>query len=57
MRHASIQATMNVYGTAMTDGKRRAHGNVVQMVLKPAANPPNTAEAEAAKPAPVAIVG
>ena len=48
---------MNVYGTAMTDGKRRAHGNVVQMVLKPAANPPNTAEAEAAKPAPVAIVG
>jgi len=36
MRHASIQTTMNVYGQAMTDSKRQAHGNVVQMVLKPA---------------------
>jgi hypothetical protein len=26
--------TMNVYGRAMTDGKRQAHGNVVQMVLQ-----------------------
>jgi integrase len=25
MRHASIQATMNVYGRAMTDSKRQAH--------------------------------
>ncbi len=33
MRHASIQTTMNVYGRAMTDSKKRAHNNVVQMVL------------------------
>jgi hypothetical protein len=48
---------MNVYGRAMTDGKRQAHGNVVEMILKPAGNPTNKPEAEAAKPAPVAIVG
>jgi integrase len=34
MRHASIQTTMNVYGRAMTDSKRHAHNNVVQMVLR-----------------------
>ena len=34
MRHASIQTTMNVYGRAMTDSKRQAHKNVVEMVLK-----------------------
>ncbi len=34
MRHASIQTTMNVYGRAMTDSKRQAHSNVVQMVFK-----------------------
>jgi integrase len=34
MRHASIQTTMNVYGRAMTDDKRKAHDKVVQMVLK-----------------------
>ena len=34
MRHASIQTTMNVYGKAMTDSKRLAHGKVVEMVLK-----------------------
>ena len=34
MRHASIQTTMNVYGRAMTESKRQAHSNVVQMVLK-----------------------
>lgn len=34
MRHASIQTTMNVYGRAMTDSKRQAHSNVVQMVMK-----------------------
>jgi hypothetical protein len=54
MRHASIQTTMNVYGRAMTDGKRQAHGNVVEMILKPAGNPTNKAEAE--KPVPLAIV-
>jgi hypothetical protein len=56
MRHASIQTTMNVYGRAMTDGKRQAHGNVVEMILKPAVNPTNKPEAEAAEPAPLAIV-
>jgi integrase len=34
MRHASIQTTMNVYGRAMTDSKRQAHHNVVQMILQ-----------------------
>ena len=34
MRHASIQTTMNVYGRAMTDSKRQAHNNVVQMILQ-----------------------
>jgi hypothetical protein len=34
MRHASIQTTMNIYGKAMTDTKRRAHRKVVEMVLK-----------------------
>ncbi len=34
MRHASIQTTMNVYGRAMTDSKRQAHSNVVQMALQ-----------------------
>jgi integrase len=33
MRHA-IQSTMNVYGRAMSDGKREANSNVVQMVLR-----------------------
>jgi integrase len=33
MRHASIQTTMNTYGRAMTDSKRQAHGNVVEMIL------------------------
>jgi hypothetical protein len=44
-------------GRAMTDGERRAHGNVVEMILKPAGSPTNKPEAEAAKPAPVAIAG
>lgn len=35
MRHASIQTTMNIYGKAMTDTKRQAHRQVVEMVLKP----------------------
>ena len=35
MRHASIQTTMNVYGKAMTDTKRKANSKVVEMILKP----------------------
>ena len=58
MRHASIQTTMNVYGRAMTDGKRQAHGNVVQMVLKPVAeNGTDTKEAGDKNPVSTAIVG
>jgi integrase len=34
MRHASIQTTMNVYGKAMTDTKRQAHSNIVELVFK-----------------------
>ena len=30
---ARVQTTMNVYGTAMLDSKRRANSKVVQMVL------------------------
>jgi integrase len=33
MRHAGIRTTMNIYGKAMTDGKRPAHSKVVEMVL------------------------
>jgi integrase len=33
MRHASIQTTMNVYGRAMSEGKRQAHGKVVEMLV------------------------
>lgn len=36
MRHSSIQTTMNVYGGAVADDKRDAHGKVVRMVLKQA---------------------
>jgi len=57
MRHASIQTTMNVYGRAMTDSKRQAHGNVVQMVLKSAATNETTTAAEAKNLQSVAIVG
>jgi len=57
MRHASIQTTMNVYGRAMTDSKRQAHGNVVQMVLKSAATNETTIAAEAKNLQSVAIVG
>jgi integrase len=46
MRHASIQTTMNVYGRAMTDSKREAHKNVVQMVLKSEPQPTAAASAE-----------
>jgi hypothetical protein len=47
-----------VYGRVMTDGKRQAHGNVVQMVLKPTAeNGTDTKEAGAKNPVSTAIVG
>jgi integrase len=49
MRHASIQTTMNVYGRAISDGKRQANKNVVQMVLKPAS--------KSEKPTPDVSVG
>lgn len=34
MRHASITTTMDVYGRAMTDTKRKANSKVVKMVLQ-----------------------
>ena len=33
MRHADIRTTMNVYGKAMDQSKRKAHGKVVRLVL------------------------
>ncbi len=33
MRHADIRTTMNVYGKAMDESKRAAHGKVVSLVL------------------------
>ena len=33
MRQASIQTTMNIYGKAMADSKRRAHSQLVEIVL------------------------
>jgi integrase len=33
MRHADIRTTMNVYGKAMDESKRRAHSEVVRLVL------------------------
>jgi integrase len=33
MRHASIQTTINVYGQAMTESKRTANIEVVEIVL------------------------
>jgi len=35
MRHASIQTTMNVYGRAMTETKRRANSQVMGLVFGP----------------------
>ena len=35
VRHASIQTTMNVYGRAMTETKRRANSQVVGLVFGP----------------------
>jgi integrase len=36
MRHASITTTMNIYGDAIPDTLREAHGKVVRMALRPA---------------------
>jgi integrase len=33
MRHADIWTTLNVYGKAMDESKRQAHGKVVRVVL------------------------
>jgi hypothetical protein len=33
MRHADIRTTMNVYGKAMDESKRAAHGKVIRLVL------------------------
>ena len=33
MRHANIQTTMNVYGSAMLESKRTANSKIVRMVL------------------------
>jgi hypothetical protein len=47
MRHASIQTTMNVYGRAMTETKRRANSQVVGLVFGPNSqhSPENTSVA------------
>jgi integrase len=36
MRHANIQTTMNVYGSAMLESKRNANSKIVRLVLTPA---------------------
>ena len=33
MRHASIQTTMNIYGRAMNDSKRKANSQVVRLAF------------------------
>ena len=42
MRHASIQTTMNVYGSAMPNTKREANRKIVQMVLGEPRKPTGT---------------
>jgi integrase len=32
-RYADVRATMNVYGKALDESKREAHGKVVRLVL------------------------
>ena len=39
MRHANIQTTMNVYGSAMLESKRTANSKVVRLVLVPSPQP------------------
>jgi integrase len=50
MRHASIQTTMNVYGRAMAETKRRANSQVVGLVFGP-----NSQESEAVDSAATAL--
>jgi integrase len=38
MRHADIRTTMNVYGSAFEETKRRVNARVAEMVLSPAGN-------------------
>jgi len=53
MRHASIQTTMNVYGRAvMSEAKRQANSNVVQMALKPIAGAVVVSKNQGARRAP-----
>ena len=33
MRHASIQTTMNIYGRAMNDSKRKANSQVIGLAF------------------------
>jgi len=54
MRHASIETTMNVYGRAMmSDAKRQANSNVVQIALRPGSS--SKAEGGACGKAPPSI--
>jgi integrase len=50
MRHASIQTTMNVYGRAMAETKRRANSQVVGLVFGP-----NSQSSEEIEPAATAL--
>jgi hypothetical protein len=38
MRHSDIRTTMNIYGDAMSEEMRQAHGKIVQMALAPRVN-------------------
>ena len=42
MRHAQISTTMNVYGNALMDSKRDAHGRVARLALRTGLTPENT---------------
>jgi len=52
MRRASIQTTMNIHATAMTDTWRQAHCKVVEMVLKS-----GKTEESNCKKQPIAVIG
>jgi len=47
MRHASIQTTMNVYGRVMTETKRQANSQVVELVFGPNSQKSASSEAPA----------
>jgi integrase len=48
MRHANIQTTMNVYGSAMLESKRTANSKIVRMVLVPSVRGKEKGRASAA---------